>query len=153
MSTISWCKQRKHPRHWIWAGNSPVTGEFPTQRASNAENVSIWWHHHIRTRFSLNDVEPELSCLYCTAAANDIALNYYTRCGLHIKSTICNIIGVEECGQMQPFNDLPDTKLIKLNTRNWTAYINVVWIHGSPKHANWPNNTRLIFHLIIKISK
>ena len=27
-------------------GNSPVTGEFPTQRASNAENVSIWWRHH-----------------------------------------------------------------------------------------------------------
>ena len=23
-------------------GNSPVTGEFPAQRASNAENVSIW---------------------------------------------------------------------------------------------------------------
>ena len=23
-----------------------VTGEFPTQRASNVENVSIWWHHH-----------------------------------------------------------------------------------------------------------
>ena len=22
------------------------TGEFPTQRASYAENVSIWWHHH-----------------------------------------------------------------------------------------------------------
>ena len=28
-------------------GNSPVTGEFPTQRASNAENVSIWWRHHV----------------------------------------------------------------------------------------------------------
>ena len=27
-------------------GNSPVKGEFPTQRASNAENVSIWWRHH-----------------------------------------------------------------------------------------------------------
>ena len=27
-------------------GNSPVSGEFPAQRASNAENVSIWWHHH-----------------------------------------------------------------------------------------------------------
>ena len=27
-------------------GNSPVTGEFPTQWASNAENVSIWWRHH-----------------------------------------------------------------------------------------------------------
>ena len=28
------------------AGNSPGTGEFPAQKASNAENVSIWWHHH-----------------------------------------------------------------------------------------------------------
>ena len=27
-------------------GNSPVTGEFPAPRASNAENVSIWWRHH-----------------------------------------------------------------------------------------------------------
>ena len=29
-------------------GNSPVTGEFPAQMASNAENVSIWWRHHER---------------------------------------------------------------------------------------------------------
>ena len=28
-------------------GNSPVTGEFPAQRASNAENISIWWRHHV----------------------------------------------------------------------------------------------------------
>ena len=28
-------------------GNSPVTGKFPAQRASYAENVSIWWRHHI----------------------------------------------------------------------------------------------------------
>ena len=27
-------------------GNSPVTGKFPPQKASNTENVSIWWHHH-----------------------------------------------------------------------------------------------------------
>ena len=27
-------------------GNSPVTSEFPSQRASNAENGSIWWRHH-----------------------------------------------------------------------------------------------------------
>ena len=26
-------------------GKSPVTGEFPAQRASNAKNVSIWWRH------------------------------------------------------------------------------------------------------------
>ena len=27
-------------------GISTVTGEFPAQMASNAENVSIWWRHH-----------------------------------------------------------------------------------------------------------
>ena len=32
----------------LCAGNSPVTGEFPTQRASNAEHVSIWRRHHIK---------------------------------------------------------------------------------------------------------
>ena len=27
--------------------NSPVISEFPAQMASNAENVSIWWRHHV----------------------------------------------------------------------------------------------------------
>ena len=31
----------------LCAGNSPATGEFPAQMASNAENVSIWWRHHV----------------------------------------------------------------------------------------------------------
>ena len=30
----------------LCAGKSPVTGEFPAQRASDAENGSIWWRHH-----------------------------------------------------------------------------------------------------------
>ena len=30
----------------LCAGNSPVTGEFPAQMASSAENVSIWRRHH-----------------------------------------------------------------------------------------------------------
>ena len=30
----------------LCAGNSPGTGEFPAQMASNAENVCIWWRHH-----------------------------------------------------------------------------------------------------------
>ena len=28
-------------------GNSPETGEFPAQMASNAENVFFWWRHHV----------------------------------------------------------------------------------------------------------
>ena len=31
----------------LCAGNSPETSEFPAQMASNAENVSIWWRHHV----------------------------------------------------------------------------------------------------------
>ena len=30
----------------LCVGNSPETGEFPAQMASNAENVSIRWRHH-----------------------------------------------------------------------------------------------------------
>ena len=36
---FSGADQRKHQ-------SSAVTGEFHAQRASNAENVSIWWRHH-----------------------------------------------------------------------------------------------------------
>ena len=38
-----------HKRQVMWERipfNSPVTGEFPAQKASNAENVSIWWRNH-----------------------------------------------------------------------------------------------------------
>ena len=31
----------------LCVGNSTGTGEFHAQRASNAENVSIWWCHHV----------------------------------------------------------------------------------------------------------
>ena len=31
----------------LCAVNSPGTGEFPAQMPSNAENVSIWSHHHV----------------------------------------------------------------------------------------------------------
>ena len=30
----------------LCAGNSPVTDEFPAQKASYAENFSVWWRHH-----------------------------------------------------------------------------------------------------------
>ena len=41
-----WKKTSKLSVTGLCAGNSLVTGGFPAQRASNAENVSIWWRHH-----------------------------------------------------------------------------------------------------------
>ena len=41
--------KRSKPRvTGLCVGNSPVTGEFPAQMVSNAENVSTWWRHHMR---------------------------------------------------------------------------------------------------------
>ena len=31
----------------LCAGKSPGTGEFPVQKSSNAENVTIWWRYHV----------------------------------------------------------------------------------------------------------
>ena len=42
-----WRKTSKLRVTGICVGNSPVTGEFPAQMASNAENASIWWRHHV----------------------------------------------------------------------------------------------------------
>ena len=36
-------------RHWPLCGEFTGTGEFPAQKASYAENVSIWWRHHVMT--------------------------------------------------------------------------------------------------------
>ena len=40
------CRSKK--TSGLCVGNSPGTGEFPAQRASDAENVSIWWRHHVQ---------------------------------------------------------------------------------------------------------
>ena len=51
----------KAPRHW------PLWGEFtggrwiPTQRASNAENVPIWWRHHGERRLTAKSHETSKS--------------------------------------------------------------------------------------------
>ena len=51
----------------LCVGNSPVTGEFPAQRASNAEKVSVWWRYH--ERYSPRAVQwcgYMCECILCT---------------------------------------------------------------------------------------
>ena len=59
----------KAPHHWPREGNSPV----PAQRASNTENVSIWWRHHdihldIDTRFMVIFRLTEFAFRFCFVA-------------------------------------------------------------------------------------
>ena len=51
LTVYSGADQRKHQSS---ASLAFVTGEFPTQRASNAETVSIWWHHHAIRKFQMS---------------------------------------------------------------------------------------------------
>ena len=37
----------KAPSHWPLWGESTGDRWIPSQRASSAENVSIWWRHHV----------------------------------------------------------------------------------------------------------
>ena len=63
LTVYSGADQRKHQSSALRAlcvGNSPVTDEFPTQRAGNAENVSIWWRHDGDMDDSLNVSESTL---------------------------------------------------------------------------------------------
>ena len=64
----------------LCVGNSPVTGEFPAQRASNAENVSIWWRHH--EEFDL------VIAKYYGLSTRGIYLPYTLQLYLEIKSSI-----------------------------------------------------------------
>ena len=48
-SSLFKCRSKKTSKlrvTGLCVGNSPVTGEFPAQMASNAEKVIIWWRHH-----------------------------------------------------------------------------------------------------------
>ena len=57
------CSSRKTSKLYVTGlceGNSPGTGDFPAQRSSNAENVSIWWRLHAKMviTVSSNATEP-----------------------------------------------------------------------------------------------
>ena len=46
-SCADWGKHQSSALLALCEGNSPVTGEFATQRAKNAEKAFIWWRHHV----------------------------------------------------------------------------------------------------------
>ena len=50
LNRLFWCRSNETSKlsaTGVCAGNSPVNGEFPTQWASNPDNFSIWWRHHV----------------------------------------------------------------------------------------------------------
>ena len=77
-------RSKKTPKlraNGLCAGNSPATGEFPAQMASNAEYVFIWWRHHGKFMFDiLCNVFQSISAvrmihLFDKICSSDILLN------------------------------------------------------------------------------
>ena len=48
----------------LCVGNSQGTGEFPAQMTSNAENVPIWWRHHVPW-YGIYYNKHHISCWFC----------------------------------------------------------------------------------------
>ena len=75
----------------LCAGNSPVIDKFPAQRASNAENVSIWWRHHaFITMYVINhDMTWKISKIHMFFVYRDLSeKSQYTLC-IWIYRTFC----------------------------------------------------------------
>ena len=66
----------------LCVGNSPRTGEFPAQMTSNAENVSIWWHHH---DFAKNSWAHKQNFIKYIETSNPIRSQF---CTCHNNSTV-----------------------------------------------------------------
>ena len=138
------CRLKKTSRLCVTglcAGNSPVAGEFPAQRASNAENVSIWWRHH-ETRPHHYDV-PTWKLYRITVPL----------CGEFVKATL-------NSSNKGPVMRIFDITLLLARSSCWTntrvadvkrkiCWQNTIWnLSGSPK-MNVPVWFSRSWHMII----
>ena len=98
----------KAPRHWPLWGEFTGTGEFPAQRASNAENVSIWWRHHGIARDEYRSLKRRGTDLYKRLVSFFIDGYWLYKQSFSLAS--CLVIGskitVEWVGKSTPFWEL-----------------------------------------------
>ena len=83
----------------LCVGNSPGTGEFPGQMASNAENVSIWWCHHGPSFARVNAPLTSWQLLQCNVVSH--WLSTYTKYFLYMYFTLCYLYPICSVSTMQ----------------------------------------------------
>ena len=77
------------------AGDSPVTGEFPAQKASNMENISIWWRHYVYTIICIHISSCVILTPMCTLKSLIlIAIGIYKPFTVSARKSNCGINGI-----------------------------------------------------------
>ena len=72
----------------LCVGNSPGTGEFPAQMASNAENASIWWRYHALDITFVGILARRGDTVYCPSQQQEpqghwcVKISFFTRTGI-----------------------------------------------------------------------
>ena len=101
--------------HWpLWGEFTPVAGEFPTQRASNAENVSIWWRHH-ETMSSF--VQIMVCCMFNIKPLSEQMLTF---CQLNPEQQLCSWI------IMKVNQNWHSGKLLKMTYAKWRTFVSPI---------------------------
>ena len=72
----------------LCAGNSSGTDEFPAEMVSNAENVSIWWRHHVHYEYTHNK---ELSLSIHATIYSSLLLGRWRNKEPSAGQSICNL--------------------------------------------------------------
>ena len=149
----------KAPRHCLYAGNSPMTGEFPAQRDSDTENASIRWRHHVKYvhDYSLKVKPKELIFFFW------LAICFVTRC--HVISISLNAIskvlslhplqwrqnGRDSVSNHQTHDCLLNRLFRRRSKKASTSFASLAFVRGIHR---WPVSfphkgsvTRKIFHV------
>ena len=114
----------------LCAGNSPGTGEFPTQMASNAENVSIWWRHHVLLKFLLLLMISD-KCRWCHSYKNTIEILSKSPWVKIMLNNTYQIVSAAECV-------IVDTHFRSVYMTRWnTSFCNLVFTDDELSYSSF----------------
>ena len=119
----------------LCAGNSPATGEFPTQRASNAKNVYIWGRHHVEY-LQVSSVknspwicrqlgtarQPMIAAIICTTK-----FHYVSSENIDVPlPKMSTLFGINDC--FQPVLQIPHWLQLSLREINFVSHSAVAFV-------------------------
>ena len=105
----------------LCAGNSPGTGEFPAQMASNVENVSIWWRHH-------DFFFKELSLVYVIFLGTSKISQFGTQMKWHTYKSFENWFVIKRVFINLPFCWFKSSFITFINGDQSNIFISILWL-------------------------